>query len=66
MPQSSAGRLGVRALDLEGFNVNRTVSVYGVSGRQRSMAASTFIKMLRAADWSTIEPQSTTGIPKVA
>jgi DNA-binding transcriptional LysR family regulator len=66
MPQSSAGRLGVRSLDLEGFNVNRTVCVYGVSGRQRSMAASTFIKMLRAADWSIIEPQSRTGIPKVA
>ncbi len=66
MPQSSAGRLGVRSLDLEGFNVNRTVCVYGVSGRQRSMAASTFIKMLRAADWSTIEPQSRSGVSKVA
>jgi DNA-binding transcriptional LysR family regulator len=66
MPQSSAGRLGVRSLDLEGFNVSRTVCVYGVSGRQRSMAASTFIKMLRAADWSTIEPQSRSGVSKVA
>jgi DNA-binding transcriptional LysR family regulator len=66
MPQSSACRLGVRSLDLEGFDVSRTVCVYGVSGRQRSMAASTFIKMLRAADWSTIEPQSPAGISKVA
>ncbi|WP_244534649.1 LysR family transcriptional regulator [Hyphomicrobium sp. CS1GBMeth3] len=66
MPQSSAGRLWMRSLDLEGFNITRTVSVYAVSGRQRSLAASTFIKMLRAADWSSIEPHSQAGVPKVA
>ena len=66
MPLSSAGRLGVRSLDLEGFNVSRTLCVYAVAGRQRSMPASTFIKMLRAADWSTIEPQFSASVSKVA
>lgn len=66
MPQSSADRLGMRSLDLEGFSITRTVSVYAVAGRQRSMAASTFIKMLRAADWRAIEPQDRKPVPKVA
>jgi hypothetical protein len=35
----------------------RTVYVYGVAGRHRSMAASTLIKMLRAADWRVVENQ---------
>jgi DNA-binding transcriptional LysR family regulator len=52
IPQSSVRPLGVRSLDMDGFDVNRTVRVYAVAGRQRSMAASTFIKMMRAADWS--------------
>ena len=66
MPQSSAGLLGMRVLDLEGFSISRTVSVYAVAGRQRSTAASTFIKMLRAADWTAIEPQIRKPVPKVA
>jgi DNA-binding transcriptional LysR family regulator len=51
-PKSSAMSPRVRFVDVEGFNMSRTVSVYAVAGRQRSAAASTFIKMLRAADWS--------------
>ena len=35
--------------------MDRTVFVYAVAGRQRSMAASTLIKMMRAADWSRQE-----------
>ncbi len=31
------------------------VSVYAVAGRQRSTAANTLIKMLRAADWTEQE-----------
>jgi DNA-binding transcriptional LysR family regulator len=54
IPQSSVAPLGVKALELEGFNVSRTVCIYAVSGRQRSTAASTLIKMMRAADWSQI------------
>jgi DNA-binding transcriptional LysR family regulator len=66
MPQSSARSLGVSLLDLEGMNVSRTVSVFAVAGRQRSMAASTFIKMLRAADWSPTEPAPAKLTEKVA
>jgi len=66
IPQSSVGPLGVRPLDLDGFNVTRTVCVYAVAGRQRSMAASTFIKMLRAADWSPVKTGMQQAEPKVA
>lgn len=66
MPQSSAAALGLKALYVDGFDVERTVCVYAVAGRQRSTAASTFIKMLRAADWSAAEPPHPKHVPKVA
>ena len=44
-PQSLV-RTGVKGLELA-----RTVSLYGVAGRQRTPIASTFMKMLRAANW---------------
>ena len=55
VPQSSAPPGSVKFLELEGLDTTRTVQVYGVAGRQRSPAASTLIKMLRAADWSAYE-----------
>jgi len=66
MPVSSARTLGLKILDVEDFAVSRTVSVHAVAGRQRSMAASTFIKMLRAADWSKYELPQHDDVPKVA
>ena len=36
---------------LPGFDLGRTVCLYGVAGRQRSPVAATFMKMLRAAKW---------------
>lgn len=54
LPRGSAYLLGLKEVPVEGFNIVRSVAVYAVSGRQRSTAASTFIKMLRAADWSQI------------
>jgi DNA-binding transcriptional LysR family regulator len=54
-PRSSAQSSNVEFLSIDGLDVTRTVSVYGVAGRQRSAAASTLIKMLRAADWSSYE-----------
>ena len=53
-PESSANLDGVAALELDGMAVERAVHVYAVAGRQRSMAASTLIKMLRAANWLPI------------
>lgn len=54
-PESSATSPELTLLEVEGFNMERTVFAYAVAGRQRSMAASTLIKMLRAADWSRRE-----------
>jgi hypothetical protein len=36
---------------VEGIELDRTVCLYGVAGRQRSPIAATFMKMLRAANW---------------
>ncbi len=54
-PLSAINSENIDWLDIDGLSINRTVNVYGVAGRQRSVAASTFIKMLRAADWSAFE-----------
>jgi DNA-binding transcriptional LysR family regulator len=56
-PRSSVLSMKSRQLDLEGLMIERTVYAYAVAGRQRSMAASTLIKMLRAADWRIVEKQ---------
>ncbi len=54
-PESAAALPAHSLLTVDGFDMQRTVYVYAVAGRQRSMAASTLIKMLRAADWSCLE-----------
>ncbi len=54
MPESSAAMAEVRRLPLDGLQIVRRVAAYSVAGRQRSLAASTLIKMLRAADWRTV------------
>lgn len=46
LPASAVG------VTLNGLDLTRVVSVYGVAGRQRSPVATTFLKLLRAADWS--------------
>jgi DNA-binding transcriptional LysR family regulator len=56
-PRSSVLTMKSKQLDIEGFTIERTIYVYAVAGRQRSMAASTLIKMLRAADWRVVEKQ---------
>lgn len=54
-PESTAASAMLARVAVEGLEMERTVLVYAVAGRQRSMAASTLIKMLRAADWSRRE-----------
>jgi DNA-binding transcriptional LysR family regulator len=54
-PESAAVSPALSLLSVDGFDMQRTVYVYAVAGRQRSMAASMLIKMLRAADWSCLE-----------
>src|SRR5262249_46751790 len=56
-PRSSVLSMKSKQLDLEGLTIERTVYVYAVAGRQRAAAASTIIKMLRAADWRIVEEQ---------
>lgn len=51
LPQSVPISNKVKRLDLSGIEATRTISCYGVAGRQRSTPAATLIKMLRAADW---------------
>lgn len=62
MPQSSIVSERSKMLDLQGLDVERAVYAYGVAGRQRSMAANTLIKMLRAADWRSVEGTATLAV----
>lgn len=55
MPASIAKFADVSLVPLTGLELNHTLCVYAVAGRQRSAAVTTFIKMLRAADWSPYE-----------
>ena len=61
-PASSVTTPNVQRRRIQGLKLDRTVSVYSVTGRQRSTAASTFIKMLRAADWSRYEEAAVLGV----
>jgi DNA-binding transcriptional LysR family regulator len=70
MPQSSVESEKTQSLTLKDLAIERKVYAYGVAGRQRSMAASTLIKMLRAADWRAVESPAAMAIkaasPKTA
>ena len=37
---------------VHGFDLKRTVFLYGVAGRERTPVANMMLKMLRSADWS--------------
>lgn len=52
VPRSLPCPPGLRALDLEGLELARTVSLYAVAGRERSAPATALMKLLRARDWS--------------
>jgi DNA-binding transcriptional LysR family regulator len=54
-PESTSKSPNLVLIEVDGFEMDRTVFAYAVAGRQRSMAASTLIKMMRAADWSRLE-----------
>ena len=57
-PESTSMSPEIKLIEVDGFDMQRTVYVYAVAGRQRSMAASTLIKMMRASDWSRREAAS--------
>ena len=51
MPESAVRNNDLRQLPIEGLAFRRTVSLYAVAGRERSLAAAALLKLLRAADW---------------
>jgi DNA-binding transcriptional LysR family regulator len=51
-PQSVSFSDCVKRVPVAGLDLRRTVSLYGVAGRQRTPVANMIMKMLRAADWS--------------
>jgi DNA-binding transcriptional LysR family regulator len=52
VPQSALFSDCVKRIPITGLDLQRTVSLYGVAGRQRTAVANTIMKMLRASDWS--------------
>lgn len=51
-PRSTVLPPAARYVPVEGLELKRTVYAYGVAGRQRSPAAATLLKLLRAANWT--------------
>jgi DNA-binding transcriptional LysR family regulator len=52
VPQSTLFSDCVKRIPITGLDLQRTVSLYGVAGRQRTAVANMIMKMLRASDWS--------------
>jgi DNA-binding transcriptional LysR family regulator len=52
VPQSALFSDCVKRIPITGLDLQRTVSLYSVAGRQRTTVANTIMKMLRASDWS--------------
>jgi DNA-binding transcriptional LysR family regulator len=57
-PESTSNSGTMKLLAVDGLDTKRTVYVYGVAGRQRSAAGNTLIKMMRAADWQSVNGAS--------
>jgi DNA-binding transcriptional LysR family regulator len=51
MPESAVLSNGLTFVPVEGLELGRAIVMYAVAGRQRSAAASAFMKLLRAGDW---------------
>lgn len=51
-PETSVPRSATGRLDLQGCNLTRTVQLFSVSGRPRSLGTDTLLKMLRTVDWN--------------
>jgi DNA-binding transcriptional LysR family regulator len=51
VPTSAPRYDGVARMPLKGLDLKRTISIYGVAGRQRSAPAVTLLNLLRAQDW---------------
>lgn len=54
MPGSISAPENVKRLPVDGLELQRTVYLYGVAGRQRTAVATAAMKMLRAYDWKKV------------
>jgi len=54
LPRSIEAPTSLVRAPVDGIDLRRTIYLYGVAGRQRTAVASTFMKMLRAAAWPSI------------
>jgi DNA-binding transcriptional LysR family regulator len=52
IPESTQTPVQLRRLRVNGFDMTRTVRLYGVAGRQRTAVATAIMKLLRSADWN--------------
>jgi len=55
VPERFPASQPLKHVRVDGLDLKCAISVYGVSGRQRSAVASTLLKLLRANDWSLFE-----------
>ena len=51
VPESTVTPDPVKRMRVNGFDMTRTVRLYGVAGRQRTAVATAIMKLLRSADW---------------
>ena len=59
VPHTSSIPATLRRANVEGLDSRRTVSLYGVAGRERTAVASAVMRMLRGADWQQFLARST-------
>jgi DNA-binding transcriptional LysR family regulator len=52
VPRSTSSAGDLTQIPVNGFDLSRSVYLYGVAGRQRSVVSATMMKMVRAANWS--------------
>lgn len=55
LPAGALRHKALACLSVNGLETRRQISLYTVSGRQRSIAAEALIKLLRSRDWSSSE-----------
>jgi len=53
VPQSTQSPPRLKRIEIVDIDLQRTVYLYGVAGRQRTPVAGALMKMLRAYDWSS-------------
>ncbi len=57
MPESSRLKSEQRAIKIHDLELSRPVVLYAVAGRKRTQAATSFLNLLRSANWKTMTKQ---------